>query len=325
MQIKEISIYLPPNIITNEQLARKFNVPEEDIYKKTGVLERRHTIYNFNMAEMAKVAATQLFEKLPEAKPLIDAVLLVGHGFSYKAPNTSVILQNQLGINTQCYCLDLPHGCSGYIYGLSVAKSLIETKLAKHVLLLTGDTPSYVIHPNNSELLSIFGDSGTATYITAAASNYEQFVFKTDGSGYEKLIVNNSGTINPANVEYLNGQNPPNGLMTMDGTAIFLMSIKEVPALITQTLEKNNLTITDIDYFIFHQANSFMLEVLRKKLKIPSEKFFNDIKYTGNTVSSSIPIALHQLIKEKKINRGMKLLLAGFGIGYTLGATVIEF
>jgi 3-oxoacyl-[acyl-carrier-protein] synthase-3 len=111
----------------------------------------------------------------------------------------------------------------------------------------------------------------------------------------------------------------------MDGTAIFLMSIKRVPNLIYETLEKNNLRIEDIDYFIFHQANSFMLEVLRKKLKIPEDKFFNDIRYTGNTVSSSIPIALQQLIKENKLQRGMKLLLAGFGLGYTLGATVIEF
>ncbi len=326
MQINGISIYLPEIIITNEELAQKFNIHPEDIFKKTGVIERRHTPLNFNMQQMAETAAKQLFYQYTDIKEKIDAIILVGHGFSYKAPNTSVIIQNNLNLSQNCYCIDVPHGCTGYIYGLSLSKALLEAGLVQHVLLLTGDTPSYVIRKTDVELLSIFSDSATATYLTNKASVFEKFVFYTDGSGSDKLIVERSGTVYPADKEYFSDPNsPPWGDMKMNGTEIFLMSIKWVPSLIKETLEKNNLTIEDIDYFVFHQANSFMLEVLRKKIKIPKEKFFNHIKYVGNTVSSSIPIALYQLIQENKLQKGMKILLAGFGIGYTLGATVIEF
>ena len=326
MQIKAISIYLPEKIITNDELAQMFHLSAEDIFKKTGVLERRHTSLHFNMQKMAEAATQQLFDLYPDIQKTIDALLLVGHGFSYKAPNTSAIIQHNLQLPQTCYCLDIPHGCTGYIYGLSIAHALLQAQLAQNILLLTADTPSYVIHKKDAELLSIFGDSATASFIQAHPSSFEKFVFYTDGSGFDKLIVERSGAINPPNLEYyLDPTNPPHGIMKMDGTAIFLMSIQRVPALITQTLEKNHLTLDDIDYFIFHQANTFMLEVLRKKLKIPQEKFFNDIRYTGNTVSSSIPVALHQLMQEHKLHRGMKLLLAGFGLGYTLGATVLEF
>ncbi len=328
MQIKAISVYLPEKIISNTKLAHQFNVSAEEIYTKTGVLERRHTTLDFNMQKMVESAANQLFQSYPDIQSKIDTIIIVGHGFSYKAPNTSAIIQYNLNLPEKCFCIDLPHGCTGYIYGLSLVHSLIQSNISQNILLLTGDTPSYVIHKNNLELISIFGDSGTASYITNSTENtpYEKFVFYTDGSGFDKLIVERSGTTNPANAEYyLDKSNPPQGNMKMDGTAIFLMSIKKVPTLINETLEKNQLQMNDIDYFIFHQANSFMLETLRKKIKIPKEKFFNDIRYTGNTVASSIPIALNQLIKENKIQKGMKILLAGFGLGYTLGATVIEF
>lgn len=324
MQIKGISIYLPPNKLTNKELSEKFGIPEDDIFKKTGVIERRHSSIDFNMEDMAYESVVQLFSQYPEYKNQIDALLLVGHGFSYKAPNTSAVLQGRLELPDHCYCLDLPHGCAGYIYGLSVAKALHDSGIAQNVLLVTSDTPSYVIQNNDVELLSIFGDSATATLILPSTSSFEKFVFKTDGKHFDKLIVERSGTRNRMDKKYFLEENPPDGIMKMDGTSIFLMSIKEVPPLVYQTLEKNNLSIQDIDYFVFHQANSFMLEVLRKKLKIPPEKFFNDIKFTGNTVSSSIPIALHQLLQEKKLQKGMKVLLAGFGIGFMLGATVIE-
>ncbi|MCX7729245.1 MAG: ketoacyl-ACP synthase III [Bacteroidia bacterium] len=328
MQIKAISVYLPPTTLSNKNLAQQFNVTEEEIYKKTGVIERRHTPHDFNMEDMAYESAQKLLNQHPDYKNKIDALLLIGHGFSYKAPNTSAILQHRLNLSNKCYCLDIPHGCTGYIYGLSIAESLIKSGISTSVLLITSDTPSYVIPPDNLELLSIFGDAATSTIIISdkidQKKNYN-YTFFTYGKKFNALIVERSGQVNPPDCEYLQTSKLPYGTMKMDGTAVFLMSIKEVPPLIYETLEKNNLTINDIDYFVFHQANSFMLEVLRKKLKIPKEKFFNDIRYTGNTVSNSIPIALHQLISENKIQRGMKILLAGFGIGFMLGATVIEY
>jgi 3-oxoacyl-[acyl-carrier-protein] synthase-3 len=272
---------------------------------------------------MAFESALQLINKDKSLKESIDVIILVGHGYDYKAPISAAILQDRLEIQNGCLTIDLPHGCSGYINGLMVAKGLLDSKIGTKILLLTGDTPSYAIKPNNSELLSIFGDSATATIIESSTKiEHEKFVFGTDGSGVQNLMVKYSGCKEP-NIEI--NQTMIHGEMQMDGKEIFMFAMKRVPDLINQTLIKNQLSKEDIDYYVFHQANSFMLDVLRRKLKIEKEKFYNDISLTGNTVSSSIPIALKTLMIENKIKRGDKLLLAGFGLGYTWGATVLEF
>jgi len=327
IRIKNIAFYLPPEIVTNEMLAKQFpEINPNDIYKRTGVKERRRTSENFIMSDMACEAAKKLFDQDAEIKNQIDCIVLIGHGYDYKAPITAAILQDKLQVSQNTLTIDLPHGCTGYINGLAVCKGLIDGGMAKNILLLTGDTPSYVIDKNNSELLSIFSDSATATHICASTEmKYEKFIFGTDGSGAKNLIVENSSSRFPANIDYLSNGGRLNGTMTMDGVEIFKFAIKVVPKLIADTLEKNNLTLNEIDYVIFHQANSFMLEILRKKLKIEKEKFYNDISLTGNTVASTIPIALKNAEEQKLIKRGDKILLAGFGLGYTWGATVISY
>lgn len=308
-------------------LAKEYGLNAEDIFKKTGISERRRTTEDFIMSDMAQKAAEGLFAKNPGLKEKIDAIILVGHGYDYKAPITAAILQNKLGVKKNCLTIDLPHGCTGYINGLAVAKGLIDGGMCEHILLLTGDTPSYVIAKDNSELNSIFSDSATATYVSKDGGEdlYQKFIFGTDGSGAESLMVKRSSSRMPADVNYLNSQGRLNGTMEMNSTEIFLFAIKTVPQLIKDTLEKNKITADEIDYFVFHQANTFLLDVLRKKLKIPNEKFYNDITKTGNTVASTIPIALNDLIEKKVLKKGMTVLLAGFGLGYTWGATVLKF
>jgi 3-oxoacyl-[acyl-carrier-protein] synthase-3 len=327
LRIENIVFYLPPEIVTNEMLVKQFpDLNADDIYKRTGVKERRRTTEDFIMSDMAFEAAQQLFKSDKSIKEKIDTIILIGHGYDYKAPITAAILQHKLGLSQNTLTIDLPHGCTGYINGLAVCKGLIDGGMAKNILLLTGDTPSYVIDKNNTELLSIFSDSATATHISASDKNeYEKFIFGTDGSGAKNLIVENSSSRFPADIDYLKNGGRLNGTMTMDGVEIFKFAIKVVPKLIADTLEKNNLTLNEIDYVIFHQANSFMLEILRKKLKIEKEKFYNDISLTGNTVASTLPIALKNAEEKKLIKRGDKILLAGFGLGYTWGATVISY
>lgn len=328
IEINSIEIYLPKEIITNEMLANSFlDLNADDIFKRTGVKERRRTKEDFIMSDMAYEAASALLNKNDGLKEKIDTIILIGHGYDYKAPITAALLQNRLSLNQNVLSIDLPHGCTGYINGLAVSKGLIDGGMSENILLLTGDTPSYVINKNNAELLSIFSDSATATYISKNKNEdgLEKFIFGTDGSGAKNLIVLNSSSRFPATINYLKNDGRLNGTMTMDGVEIFKFAIKVVPKLIHETLEKNNLTLEQIDYVIFHQANSFMLEILRKKLKIEKEKFYNDISHTGNTVASTIPIALKDAFEKNKIKRGDKILLAGFGLGYTWGATVIKF
>ncbi len=307
-------------------LAGQYGLNAEDIFKKTGITERRRTTEDFIMSDMAQKAAEDLFSKNPSVKEKIDAIILVGHGYDYKAPITAALLQHKLGIKKNCLTIDLPHGCTGYINGLAVTNGLIEGGMCEHVLLLTGDTPSYVIAKDSSELNSIFSDSATASYISKGGNDlYQKFIFGTDGAGAESLMVRRSSSRQPADVNYLNSEGRPNGTMEMNSTEIFLFAIKTVPQLVKDTLEKNKITLDEIDYFVFHQANTFLLEVLRKKIKIPTEKFYNDITKTGNTVASTIPIALNDLIEKKVLKKDMTILLAGFGLGYTWGATVLKF
>ena len=325
LKISSVGFYLPEKIISNQEISLRFGTSAELIYKKTGVRERRVTQPEIQTSDMAYEAAEKIFSEHPKLKEGINALLLVGHGFDYKAPVSSAIIHEKLGLQKDCFVMDIPHGCTGYLYGLCVAKGLLNTGISSKVLLLTGDTPSFVIDQKEEELVSLFGDGATATILENSSGTDEHFVFGTDGSGFSDLIVERSGTRNPATLEWIKKTGMIHGKMKMNSAEIFTFALKNVPILIKDVLEKNSLTIDEIDYFVFHQANSFLLETLRRKIKIPEEKFFNNIVYTGNTVSSSIPLAIHQAEKNGALKRGMKVLLAGFGIGLTWGGTVINY
>jgi 3-oxoacyl-[acyl-carrier-protein] synthase III len=324
LKISAINYFLPGNSLSNEELASKFNSNPEDIFKRTGVRVRFHTTEKQVMSDMAFIAAHQLLNEHPGLNEKISALILTGHGYEYKAPVTSALLHKRLSLPEKCLCLDLPGGCTGYINALAVSNALLKSGMVENVLLLTADTPSYVIDKNNEELLSIFSDSGTASFLELNSNiDANEFIFGTDGEGADNLIVRNSGTRGPATAEWLIENKLPNGKMEMNGAEIFSFALKQVPRLVNEVLEKNNMNIEELDYFVFHQANSFLLEVIRKRMKLPKEKFFNDIEFTGNTVSSSLPIALKKMQEENKLKSGMKILLAGFGVGYSWGGTII--
>ena len=313
-------------VLTNEMLAHEFNVSTEDIFKKAGIKKRYISAPDEISSDMAENAAIKLFNENGTDKSKIDFLIFCSEGFDYVAPPTSCILQHKLGLPDTIGCFDLPYGCSGYTYGLMLANSLMETGVAKKILFLTGDIPTKVIEKNNLELRSIFSDIGTATLLTLDETKpATKFVYGTDGKGAFDLFVERSASRNPTDADFLGKTNLPIGRMIMNGTNVFLFAIKRVPNLVRETLEKNNLGLNDIDLFVFHQANSFLLEVLRKKIKIPAEKFFTNIESYGNSTSSSIPVALKDAEQQGKLKKGMKILLAGFGIGNSWSATIIEY
>ncbi|HTB31407.1 MAG TPA: ketoacyl-ACP synthase III, partial [Bacteroidia bacterium] len=245
-----------------------------------------------------------------------------------RGPATACVLQNKLGLPTSLGAIDIPMGCSGFIYGLMVANSLINTKVAKNILFLTGDAATKVIHPRDHELRMIFGDAMAVTLISESETNgIGGFVYGTDGTGAPNLIVEGCcGGEKPTHEwldKYADAGGMAYGMLSMKGTEILTFSLRKVPPLVKETLEKQNLTMEDIDLFIFHQASGFILEVLRRKMKIPKEKFFTNIENLGNTVAATIPLALYDAQKEGRAKKGSKVLIAGFGIGYSWGATVI--
>lgn len=326
IHIENIIIYLPALVLTNEVLAGELKVSPDEIFKKTGIKQRYISAPDEISSDIAENAANKLFTEAGVDKNSIDFLIFCSEGFDYIAPPTSCILQHKLNLPETMGCFDLPYGCSGYLYGLMLANSLLESGTAKKILFLTGDIPSKVVENDNLELRSIFSDIGTANLLTLDRSKPSTvFNYGTDGKGAFDLYVERSASRNPPDAEFLHKTNLPIGRMIMNGTNVFLFAMKRVPGLVKETLEKNKLSINDVDLFIFHQANSFLLEVLRKKIKIPAEKFFTNIESYGNSTSSSIPVALKDAEQQGKLKRGMKVLLAGFGIGNSWAATIIDY
>ena len=235
------------------------------------------------------------------------------------------MLQHRLGLDRSVGAIDINQGCSGYIYGLGVAEGLIVSRIANNILFLTADSYSKFLDEADLSVRTLFGDGASATLIQAAEdtnSSLGPFVFGTDGKGAENLIVPGSGTrIHEPNAGY---HSQPS-CMHMNGAEIFSFTLKAVPKLVRELLTKAEFSIDDVDLFVFHQANEYMLEHLRKRIEIPEEKFVISMRNQGNTVSSSIPIALSGALSEDRLQAGMRVILVGFGVGYSWGATFLEW
>ncbi len=316
-RIGRIEYYLPEKILTNDELGNIFpEYANGKIGRKLGI-EVRHVAGEGETAlDMGIKAASQALEGYDRNK--IDFLLFCTQSPDYCLPTSACIAQEKLGLSTKCGALDFNLGCSGYIYGLAMAKGLINAKIASCVLLITAETYTKHIHPNDKSNRAIFGDAAAATIIESSQEeNIFNFALGTDGKGAENLIVRNGMLRQSKN-------DTADDFLYMNGPEIFNFTIAAVPELVNDVLEKNSNSLNDIDFFIFHQANKYMLEYLRLKIDIPESKFYINMVDTGNTVSSTIPIALSAAMSSKKITSGAKILLVGFGVGYSFGAVIIR-
>lgn len=314
--ISKIDYYLPEKVIkTNEITNLGSNWTSEKIENKIGIKERRITDKNETAIDLAEKACKKLFRKIKSDK--VNGLILCSQSPKYLLPSSSCILQKKLNLNTNIMCFDFNLGCSGYIYGLAIASSLIRSNLIENCVLVTCDTYSKYIDSDDWRNRVIFGDGATASFIEKSNNkSILEFVFGTDGSGAEDLIVKGGVFEN----EFLKPK------LFMNGHSIYEFTIKKIPNLVYQTLEKNNISITDIDFFIFHQANKYILEQLRKILKIDKDKFIYNFENFGNTVSSSIPIVLSNKLKNDILNlKNKNIMLVGFGVGLSWGAVVIKY
>lgn len=318
-EIMDIQYVLPDKIETNEFLVADMNLSwsADDIFAKTGIKQRHIVQENECASDLGVLAAEKLFRIYD--KDTIDFVLFCSQSPDYALPATASLFQRRLNLSKKCGSLDINQGCSGYIYGLSLAKGLIESGTANNVLLITAETYSKYVDRHDKATRTIFGDGAAATLISAASSAstecMESFVFGTDGRGEKNLIVPNSAARKDESAS---------DCLFMDGPEIFQFTLHVVPKTVKEILAKAELQLEDIDYFIFHQANAFILEHLRNKLKIPESKFFLDLADTGNTVSASIPIALSRAKQQGKLHAGMKVMLLGFGVGYSWGGCILN-
>lgn len=327
--IKAITYVLPDLVVTNEDLVSEF--PEwsvEKIADKVGINKRHIAAENETSADLALKAAEKLFDEYPEiSRESVDFILFCTQSPDFFLPTSSCVMQDRLGIPTSCGAIDFNLGCSGYVYGLSLAKGLLLGGIARNVLLLTGETYSKFIHPQDKGNRTIFGDAGSATLISSEGfAEIGNFSLGTDGRGAENLMVKSGGMRYKEEINDLKFEENGNPLSSdhlyMNGSEIFNFTIDAVPPLIEDTLAKNALTREDVDGYVFHQANKFMINFLRKKIKIEPEKFHSYMSEVGNTVSNTIPIVLAEKLKEEALKGN--IILAGFGVGYSWGGCLLK-
>ena len=326
--ISAISYYLPEAIVSNQDLVEEF--PEwsvDKIAKKVGVVNRHMAKEGQCASDLAEQAAKKMFLEHGIDKNKVDFLLLCTQSPDYFLPTTACLLQNRLGLNTKCGALDFNLGCSGYVYGLALAKGLIESHIASNVLLLTAETYTKYIHKQDKGNRTIFGDAASATLVsTHGFARIGNFDLGTDGDGGKNLIVKTRASRNPSLLEdvvFDKSNNPVSSdHLYMNGSEIFNFTLETVPDLVETVMEKNGSQKEDIDLFVFHQANKYMLDCLYDLMEIDETKTFEYMSEVGNTVSSTIPIAIYEARKQDKLKG--KVLIAGFGVGYSWGGCILN-
>jgi 3-oxoacyl-[acyl-carrier-protein] synthase-3 len=333
--IRAIEYYLPEKVLSTADLSAAF--PEwsvEKIDRATGVEKRHIAAPDECSSDLAvKAARTLLDSGVCEAAD-IDYLLLCTQSPDYFLPTTACLLQDRLGLSTNMGAIDFNQGCSGYLYGLGLAQGLIASGQASNVLLITAETYSKFIHNADKSVRTIFGDAAAATLVTSTASEQPligPFIYGTDGRGEPHLIVKTGGfraARTPASGEAFedgSGNIRSDDNLFMDGAEIFTMALSAVPKSVQALLDKSQRSMDEVDLVVFHQSNKYLLDHLRKKIKVPAEKFYIDLRDCGNTVSSTIPIALKRAAQAGRMKDGALVMLVGFGVGYSWAATLVRW
>ncbi|AUB83523.1 3-oxoacyl-ACP synthase III family protein [Candidatus Thiodictyon syntrophicum] len=334
-KIGGVSYVLPQIKLTNADLVRDYaDWTVDKIAEKTGIDQRYIAAEGECASDLGIQAAEELFATGIASAADIDYLLFCTQSPDYFLPTSACIIQNRLGLRTAVGALDFNLGCSGYVYGLGLAKGLIETAQAATVLLITAETYSKFIHPGDRSVRTLFGDAATATLITTVPDDTEMigpFIYGTDGAGARNLMVPAGGARQRSSAQTTVVSEDDQGNLRaldnlyMNGSEIFGFTLSSVPKAVKALLDKAGESIDTVDLFVFHQANRFMLEHLRKKCQIPQEKFVLAYQRFGNTVSCTIPIALKEAERSGQLRRGMRVMLVGFGVGYSWGGCFVEW
>ncbi len=333
--LRAIECAFPEDVLSTEKLSQEYPAWEvEKIDRNTGIRERRIAAPDQCASDLAVAAAEKLFASGVCRREEIDFLLFCTQTPDYFLPPTACLLQHRLGLPRNMGSFDFNLGSSGYIYGLGLAQALIDTGQASNVLFLTADTYSKLLHPRDRSVRTIFGDGATATWIPRegpGGSIQGPYVYGTDGEGGPNLIVAAGAFRTPHSAETSVETTDESGNIRsadhlyMSGMEIFAFTMRVVPRLVRDIMEKAALGWDDIDLVIFHQANRQMLEHLRRSIRIPEAKFHICVEQHGNTVSCTIPIALDDAMRKGRIRDGSRVMLAGFGVGYSWGATILRW
>ncbi|WP_396192853.1 3-oxoacyl-ACP synthase III family protein [Flavobacterium sp.] len=336
IHIEGISACVPKNLVKTSDL-ELFSEKEAQVFSQnTGIKQRYISDGSICASDLCFQAATNIIEKLNWVKEEIDVLIFISQSPDYILPATSNLLQNRLGLSKDCFCLDVSLGCSGYIYGLSLISNLLQNSKFNKALLLVGDTISTYSSPNDKSVYPLFGDAGTATAIQFDSEKNSKWTFDigTDGSGLEAIKIQDGGARNRTSVKsleynYINDEDKDIGKrraidLQLNGIDVFNFAIKVAPGSIKKIFEKTNSSSETIDYLFLHQANLFMNETIRKRLKVDKEKAPNSIENFGNTNGASIPLTIVQTFKDIVIEKDLSVVMCGFGVGLSWGSVFMN-
>lgn len=326
-RIAGVASCTPSEVVPNSAFVESFGEAGiREVAKLIGVEERRWVADGTSTADLAIVATKKLMQGLDWDPVTIDAIVFCSQTPNWRLPATACWMQSALGLDTRTVAFDVNLGCSGYPYALWLGSCFLQPNKMKRVILVVGDTISKIIDPNDRATALLFGDAATATaleYSPGAAA--ATFILGTDGKGWDNLVVA-EGAFKDSS-ESLGGRlgnKSPNRLF-MDGGEIFNFTLRSVPSLVAEMLQATASEVADYDAFLFHQANLFMLKHLAKKCGIPPDKFPLNIQQYGNTSSASIPLLMATRLKDRlKMLPSMRLMMCGFGVGYSWGAAAVK-
>jgi 3-oxoacyl-[acyl-carrier-protein] synthase-3 len=330
--IQSIEYYLPNKILTNDSL--KILHPEWDIDKvgeKSGVMQRHIALPDETAFDLACFAVEKLFQSGIESS-IVDGIIFCTQSPDYIMPSNAFLIHKHFKFKSNVWVFDYNLACSGYIYGLSIARGMIESGMANNILLITADTYSKYINEKDRSTVVLFGDGASVSIVGKSKdSKFLDFSLATAGEEYQSFYIPSGGCRIPKSsstkeiaTDFSGNQRTLENIH-MNGFSVWKFISKIVPEQIFEILKRNNLKVEDIDFWGFHQASKLTLDSLAKSLKINENSVFMNLENIGNTVSSSIPILLKDAIDKKKLKRGDLVVLSGFGVGLSWGTTILKF
>ena len=322
-RIAGVSTCVPPHIAENADCADRYaEVEVRKVVAMAGVRQRRLADAGVTSVDLCFEAATALIDKLGWARDSITGLIFVTQSPDYFLPSSSCVLHQRLGLSDHCAAFDLGLGCSGYPYGLYLAATMLKAGGHQRILLLHGETPSKFTAADDYATTLLFSDAGSATAAEASTVASESvFALHTDGSGAEQLIIRGGGfrDRNPRDPRHLHLQ--------MDGAAIFNFTVKRVPTLIHDTLAFAGLTVADVDSFLFHQSNRFIMRHIAKKCGLPEDRVPLILEQFGNSGGPSVPLVLTQSLAQslaEQTTASLRVMMLGYGVGLSWGAVLTE-
>lgn len=321
--IKGMGYYVPENVVTNFDLEKIVDTTDEWIRTRTGIEERRFASPDEATSDLSYKAALKAIEVAKIDKNQIDMIIVATCTPDYIAQGTSCLVQNKLGL-TSIPCLDVNAACSGFIYGMSMAYSLVKSKIYKNILVVGAETLSRIIDMQDRNTCVLFGDGAGAVIIGEVEEGYGILGLSLGAEGEDDMVlkVPAGGTRKPNNEETIKNRE---NFLIMKGKEVFKFAVTVLPKVTLDALEQAKLSVNDLSMIFPHQANERIIEAASKRIEFPLEKFYMNLNRFGNTSAASIAIALGEALEKGLVKKGDNIALTGFGAGLTYGSMVMKW